>query len=750
MEQDNKFLQEREQSKSRSLISESEKSQQQFDKVMLKGGDFWSVIYKTNEEERKKFINDHPQLTQFKGKRHDSTTSNDLWHSLDQNKEQEQKNLQQQERKLREKEIELKNAEAGVKLIPKRTIAALWTPIVEEIANLIFSKEQIENYKKQYDQTAKEYDEVQKTLSLLRKVVTSWQGAIAIFVMTIAIVITLDMEMRTVIFAAIQTQLEQPWLRSFRTQLSSFFRPVVQLLTAIGATVIAAIPILKSLSSYLKSVQKAQKKLLDNERDKAGKIAKEVAELKLRVEEQRQRVGITANYASLMDFVSNRLQTDDYGKRLGLMQQVRQDLAALSDRLTDWEHNREEVKKLFPRGEPRVVLYIDDLDRCPPDRVVEVLESVQLLLNTKLFIVVLGIDDRYVARALEDVYDGVLKRGGKPSGLDYIEKIIQIPYRMRPISSSKVESYFRNQLKIRQPDPKPDLKPDPVLQKSDIETQEQAIKKPELETIPETINTIDEVPVTEPSLTNISEPAENNKSAEIPEVPQAPEITAIEQSQTKAPESPQDSPIPALQTNLSTNTPAISSPQTPIDPASLLETRIQTIEFDPSEFKLLVDCCKHVDITPRTAKRLINIYKILQIIWSTRSKQTSIVPTVEEERYKRIITMSFLALSGRYPTYMRNLFEEIDVLFEETVVEDKHLEIYLEELLEPIKPTSTQSDRYAQREWRKFTSDIKRMLEPDETKPTKLKIDRQIFDQMLSFCFVGDIGYDPDDFESKS
>jgi|GEM_PF-1091328 len=715
--------------------SKTDKSQQHFEEVMLEGGDFWSVIYKTNEEERKKFINDHLQLRQFKGKRLDSTTSNDLWHSLDENKEKEQKDLQEQERKLREKEIELKNAETGVKLIPKKTLSALWTPIVKAIANLIFSKEQIENYKKQYDQTAKEYDEVQKALSLLRKVVTSWQGAIAIILMTIAIVITLDKEMQTAIFAAIQTELEQPWIQLLRNQIPSG----VQLLTAIAATVTAAIPILKSLSGYLKSVQEAQKNLVEDEQDKADKIAKEVASLKLQVEEQRQRVGITANYSSLIDFVSDRLQTDDYGKRLGLMQQVRQDLVALSDRLTDWEHNRDELQRLFPRGEPRVVLYIDDLDRCPPDRVVEVLESVQLLLNTRLFIVVLGLDDRYVARALEDVYDGVLKRGGKPSGLDYIEKIIQIPYRMRPISSLKVESYFRNQLKVRPSE----TKPEPVTQKSEPKTLQPAIENLDIETVSETIpEPLVEIAAIAQSLTNNLEPPQNNKPAEIPETSaQIPKDAAIGQSLTNTLE-------PTPQNNLPTALPDIPPPPPkPItDSALFLETRTKTIEFEKTDFDLVVNCCKHVDITPRTAKRLINIYKILQIIWATRSQKTSKTPTDDDKR----IVMSFLALSGRYPEYMRNLFEEIDVLFEETVEEGKPLEIYLDKLLKSIKPSNTQSDRYAQREWRKFTSDITRMLEPkNEPNPPKLKIDRNVFDLMLSFCFVGDIGYDPDDAESK-
>ncbi len=42
----------------------------------------------------------------------------------------------------------------------------------------------------------------------------------------------------------------------------------------------------------------------------------------------------------------------------------------------------------------RIVLYIDDLDRCPPKRVVEVLQAVHLLLAFELFVVVVGVDAR--------------------------------------------------------------------------------------------------------------------------------------------------------------------------------------------------------------------------------------------------------------------------------------------------------------------------------------------------------------------
>ena len=48
----------------------------------------------------------------------------------------------------------------------------------------------------------------------------------------------------------------------------------------------------------------------------------------------------------------------------------------------------------------RIVLYIDDLDRCEPDQVVAVLQAVHLLLAFPLFTVVVGVDVRWVERAL--------------------------------------------------------------------------------------------------------------------------------------------------------------------------------------------------------------------------------------------------------------------------------------------------------------------------------------------------------------
>lgn len=100
----------------------------------------------------------------------------------------------------------------------------------------------------------------------------------------------------------------------------------------------------------------------------------------------------------------------------------------------------------------RIVLYIDDLDRCPEDRVVQVLQAVHLLLAFPLFVVVVGVDSRWLLLSLEDHYaalrgtsagarDDGRGNGKKPEAewnttpQNYLEKIFQIPFSLRPMDS---------------------------------------------------------------------------------------------------------------------------------------------------------------------------------------------------------------------------------------------------------------------------------------------------------------------------
>lgn len=50
----------------------------------------------------------------------------------------------------------------------------------------------------------------------------------------------------------------------------------------------------------------------------------------------------------------------------------------------------------------RIVLYIDDLDRCRSEIVIQVLEAVHLILAFELFVVVAGVDPRWLSESLSN------------------------------------------------------------------------------------------------------------------------------------------------------------------------------------------------------------------------------------------------------------------------------------------------------------------------------------------------------------
>ncbi|MET0856730.1 MAG: P-loop NTPase fold protein, partial [Telluria sp.] len=97
---------------------------------------------------------------------------------------------------------------------------------------------------------------------------------------------------------------------------------------------------------------------------------------------------------TLARFLSDRTKSDDYRKHLGLISTVRGDFVGLARRLGDPANAQVEG----------IVLYIDDLDRCPAAKVVDVLQAVHLLLAYPLFVVVVGVDSRWLLQSLAAHY----------------------------------------------------------------------------------------------------------------------------------------------------------------------------------------------------------------------------------------------------------------------------------------------------------------------------------------------------------
>jgi hypothetical protein len=128
-----------------------------------------------------------------------------------------------------------------------------------------------------------------------------------------------------------------------------------------------------------------------------------------------------------------------YDRYRGLLGRVHADLRLLSDSareaFAEWDD-------AGPEGLPpleRVILYVDDLDRCSPRKVVDVLAAVHLLLALPLFVVVVAVDPRWLRRCLEQYHSELF--AGRPDGaggatpLDYLDKIFQIVFALRPMGS---------------------------------------------------------------------------------------------------------------------------------------------------------------------------------------------------------------------------------------------------------------------------------------------------------------------------
>lgn len=74
-------------------------------------------------------------------------------------------------------------------------------------------------------------------------------------------------------------------------------------------------------------------------------------------------------------------------------------------------------------GRRRIVVLVDDLDRCSPDKVVSLLEAINLVLDVPGFVFVLALDYDVLVRAVTAKYPHA-------SGHVFIEKMVQVPFRV--------------------------------------------------------------------------------------------------------------------------------------------------------------------------------------------------------------------------------------------------------------------------------------------------------------------------------
>ncbi|WRZ87768.1 P-loop NTPase fold protein [Streptomyces sp. NBC_01007] len=155
----------------------------------------------------------------------------------------------------------------------------------------------------------------------------------------------------------------------------------------------------------------------------------------------------------LSAFLTDRSAPNAYQEYRGLLGQVHRDLVRLGEALKEARAQWELTQPATPPPLERIVLYIDDLDRCPPARVVDVLAAVHLMLALPLFVVVVAVDARWLLTSLHHHYrelfaaeraaEGPVELQDSATPLEYLDKIFQIPFAVPAASPEKTDRYLR-------------------------------------------------------------------------------------------------------------------------------------------------------------------------------------------------------------------------------------------------------------------------------------------------------------------
>ncbi|MBX7548003.1 P-loop NTPase fold protein [Streptomyces sp. NPDC004232] len=166
-------------------------------------------------------------------------------------------------------------------------------------------------------------------------------------------------------------------------------------------------------------------------RDKAVRLAKAATWLSV-------RAGLGAAVALGTGGVIKREDVDDLLKGLseGDAEQYRQ--------VNHFETDFADAVREFVGEDGRLVVFVDDLDRCTPESAMTVLESLKLFLAQSQCVFVLAMDVDVLAAIATNKFGESLK--GAPvevaSGMAYLEKIVQLPFFLPDVGFGTLREAF--------------------------------------------------------------------------------------------------------------------------------------------------------------------------------------------------------------------------------------------------------------------------------------------------------------------
>lgn len=145
---------------------------------------------------------------------------------------------------------------------------------------------------------------------------------------------------------------------------------------------------------------------------------------------------IKENAKGFEESYDNFFRSPDYESEKGMFHEVNEDLKIVFELLAK---------------DQKVIIFIDDLDRCSPTKIVEVIEAINLMMNGdyhKDCYFVIGMDAQVVAAALDACYKDLhgkladRERMQGSIGWYFLDKFIQLPFFIPSIKESTKRNYL--------------------------------------------------------------------------------------------------------------------------------------------------------------------------------------------------------------------------------------------------------------------------------------------------------------------
>lgn len=120
----------------------------------------------------------------------------------------------------------------------------------------------------------------------------------------------------------------------------------------------------------------------------------------------------------------------------------------------------EALRLAFPNSETpgRLIVFVDDLDRCLPEKALEILEAIKLFLEVEGTAFVLALDREVLRQGIEAYYAHYAHTKSPPiQGDAYLQKFIQIPFTLPPLEGHQMDRLVRVLTGKQGPEEAPDV-----------------------------------------------------------------------------------------------------------------------------------------------------------------------------------------------------------------------------------------------------------------------------------------------------